>query len=80
MGSWDPSTPMMRYEDLQSQAREKGRKEGEREAEEIGIQELLWPGVVAHAFNPSAREVEAGRFLSLRPQTHFGLQSEFQDS
>jgi hypothetical protein len=25
------------------------------------------PGVVAHAFNPSTREAEAGGFLSLRP-------------
>jgi hypothetical protein len=33
--------------------------------------------VVAHAFNPSTREAEAGRFLSSRPS---GLQSEFQDS
>jgi hypothetical protein len=30
--------------------------------------------MVAHAFNPSTREAEAGRFLSS------GLQSEFQDS
>jgi hypothetical protein len=28
---------------------------------------LLWPGVVAHAFNPSTREAEAGGFLSSRP-------------
>jgi hypothetical protein len=34
-------------------------------------------GVVAHAFNPSTREAEAGGFLS-SGQT--GLQSEFQDS
>jgi hypothetical protein len=33
--------------------------------------------VVAHAFNPSTWEAEAGRFLSSRQP---GLQSEFQDS
>jgi hypothetical protein len=27
----------------------------------------LGPGVVAHAFNPSTREAEAGEFLSSRP-------------
>jgi hypothetical protein len=32
--------------------------------------------VVAHAFNLSTREAEAGGSLNLRP----GLQSEFQDS
>jgi hypothetical protein len=35
------------------------------------------PGMVAHAFNPSSREAEAGEFLSSRPS---GLQSKFQDS
>jgi hypothetical protein len=35
----------------------------------------MGPGVVAHAFNPSTWEAEAGGFLS-QP----GLQSEFQDS
>jgi hypothetical protein len=34
--------------------------------------------VVAHAFNPSTRESEAGGFMSSRGQP--GLQSEFQDS
>jgi hypothetical protein len=33
--------------------------------------------VVAHAFNPSTWEAEAGRFLSLRPAWS---KSEFQDS
>jgi hypothetical protein len=33
--------------------------------------------VVAHAFNPSTWEAEAGEFLSSKPA---GLQSEFQDS
>jgi hypothetical protein len=28
---------------------------------------LVGPGVVAHTFNPSTREAEAGGFLSLRP-------------
>jgi hypothetical protein len=37
------------------------------------------PGVVAHAFNPSTWEAEAGGFLSsVRGQP--GLQSEFQNS
>jgi hypothetical protein len=34
-------------------------------------------GVVAHTFNPSTQEAEAGGFLSSRQP---GLQSEFQDS
>jgi hypothetical protein len=34
-------------------------------------------GVVAHAFNPSTWEAEAGGFLS---SSQPGLQSEFQDS
>jgi hypothetical protein len=35
------------------------------------------PGVVAHAFNPSTWEAEAGGFLSSRPASS---KSEFQDS
>jgi major histocompatibility complex class I len=31
------------------------------------LKTIIVPGVVAHAFNPSTQEVEAGGFLSLRP-------------
>jgi hypothetical protein len=31
------------------------------------MKEFRKPGVVAHAFNPSTREAEAGEFLSSRP-------------
>jgi hypothetical protein len=31
------------------------------------IKASSWPGVVAHAFNPSTWEAEAGRFLSSGP-------------
>ena len=34
--------------------------------------------MVAHAFNPSTQEAEAGGYLQVRGQP--GLQSEFQDS
>jgi hypothetical protein len=34
---------------------------------DTGILKNREPGVVAHAFNPSTREAEAGRFLSSRP-------------
>jgi hypothetical protein len=44
----------------------------------LDIKTIIKPGVVAHAFNPSTREAEAGGFLSSRPAP--GLQSEFQDS
>jgi hypothetical protein len=36
------------------------------------------PGLVAHAFNPSIWEAEAGGFLSSRPASVY--KSEFQDS
>jgi hypothetical protein len=32
-----------------------------------GIETLTKPGVVVHAFNPSTREAEAGKFLSSSP-------------
>jgi hypothetical protein len=31
------------------------------------LKTMFMPGVVAHAFNPSTREAEAGSFLSSRP-------------
>jgi hypothetical protein len=34
----------------------------------------LQPGVVAHAFNPSTREAEAGGFLSSRPAWSTGFE------
>jgi hypothetical protein len=34
---------------------------------EVDILKIGDPGVVAHAFNPSTREAEAGGFLSSRP-------------
>jgi predicted urease superfamily metal-dependent hydrolase len=41
-----------------------GKRELRKCLHKIG---LLEPGVVAHAFNPSTREAEAGGFLSSRP-------------
>jgi hypothetical protein len=41
------------------------------------INKKISQAVVAHAFNPSTWEAEAGEFLSSKPP---GLQSEFQDS
>jgi hypothetical protein len=41
---------------------------GEKEFKRIVLHESEHkPGVVAHAFNPSTREAEAGGFLSSRP-------------
>jgi hypothetical protein len=33
----------------------------------VPLKNIVQPGVVAHAFNPSTREAEAGGFLSSRP-------------
>jgi hypothetical protein len=42
----------------------------------LSIKTYYQPGVVAHAFNPSTGEAEAGGFLSSRP----AWSTEFQDS
>jgi hypothetical protein len=34
----------------------------------------FWPGVVAHAFNPSTREAEAGLFYKVSSRTARALQ------
>jgi hypothetical protein len=39
----------------------------QQQYQDIHIKTVILPGVVAHAFNPSTREAEAGGFLSLRP-------------
>jgi hypothetical protein len=48
---------------------EKEKKEEEEEKRRVITPSKLHqkPGVVAHTFNPSTREAEAGRFLSSRP-------------
>ena len=33
----------------------------------VSFRSVLWPGVVAHTFNPSTWEAETGGFLSSRP-------------
>jgi hypothetical protein len=46
----------------------KGMKEGKKEGRKTKQKKpMVWPGVVAHAFNPSTREAEVGGFLSSRP-------------
>jgi hypothetical protein len=59
----DPCYPSTSVAETQSQAQG-----------QPGLHSKIWsqklaeePGVVAHAFNPSTWEAEAGEFLSLRP-------------
>jgi hypothetical protein len=43
------------------------KKLEEEKVTEKRVRTVFRPGVVAHAFNPNAREAEAGEFLSSRP-------------
>jgi hypothetical protein len=49
------------------EARRKRKERGCEQEEQSSIIKNIQPGVVAHAFNPSTWEAEAGGFLSSRP-------------
>jgi hypothetical protein len=63
------------HEHIRKEGRKQGSKQGSKQASKEGLERfisgkeylLLQPGMVAHAFNPSTREAEAGGFLSSRP-------------
>jgi hypothetical protein len=54
---------MMTYTDVKKNK----NKNKNQQAVLCTLKKCLLPGVVVHAFNPSTREAEAGRFLSSRP-------------
>jgi hypothetical protein len=45
----------------------KKTKKKKKNKKPMFLRQSLTMGVVAHAFNPSTREAEAGKFLSLKP-------------
>jgi hypothetical protein len=80
--SWEGSRARERQREIESSGveashdymvREWGRemgRGGKRREDRVRVRNKrarVKPGVVAHAFNPSTREAEAGRFLSSRP-------------
>jgi hypothetical protein len=53
----------------------RSKRKRKRYSPTIPLKSITLPGVVAHVFNPSTREAEAGRFLSSRPAWNYKVSS-----